>query len=326
MANSKNIIPVFFAADENYLPYLSVTLLSLSEYAEEENLYDVHILSLGISDESLNLTRKAVKPNVKISVHSMEEKIAPIREYLKVRLRDYYSESIYYRLFIPSMFPDLKKAVYLDCDIVLCDDVAKLYNLCNLDSDLLCAVTDESVVIQPVFRKYVERHIGVGDPAEYFNSGVLVMNLEGFRRERVEEKFTYLIKKYNFNTVAPDQDYLNFLCRGRVRYLPEGWNKQAIVGRDIAEESLHLVHFNMFNKPWHYENVPYEDKFWHFARKTPFYAQLVRGLSGYPEERRLEDMRRGEKLIRTAEEIYLAEDDGIAEALRYEYFNEISFA
>ena len=297
----------------------------MSEYAAEENLYDVHVLSLGFSDERFDLVKKAVKPNVRVSTHSMEEKIAPIREYLKVRLRDYYSESIYYRLFIPSMFPDCKKAVYLDCDVVLCDDVAKLYS-CNLGSELLGAVTDESVIIQPVFRKHVVRHIGVGDPAEYFNSGVLVMNLDGFREERIEEKFTYLLKKYNFNTVAPDQDYLNFLCRGRVKYLPAGWNKQAIVGRDIAEESLHLVHFNMFNKPWHYENVPYEDKFWHFARKTPFYTELAGGLSGYPEESRLEDAVRGEKLIRTAEEIYLAEEDGIAEALRNECFREISFA
>ena len=187
-----------------------------------------------------------------------------------MRLRDYYSDSIYYRIFIPKMFPRLKKAVYLDADIILNDDVANLYNT-DLGDDLLGAVTDESVVGIPIFCDYVKKQIGLADERDYFNSGVLVMNLAAMRDERLEEKFVHLLKTYNFDTVAPDQDYLNLICRGRVHYLEGGWNKHPIAENKLKRSELHLMHFNMFNKPWHYYGVQNEDLFWESARHTPFF-------------------------------------------------------
>ena len=298
----KNKVEVFFASDNNYLPYLSVALTSLSDHASDDFIYNVHILTTDFSDDSLKTTKELVKPNINVSVHNIKEKIDLIKRELAVRLRDYYSDSIYYRLFIPSLFPRLKRAVYLDSDIVLTDDVAKLY-FTDLNGNLLGAVTDESVISVPVFCDYVKCQIGISNEREYFNSGVLVIDLDGFRREGIEEKFTYLLKTYNFDTVAPDQDYLNFLCRGKVEYLDCGWNKHAIEANVIPRSELHIMHFNMFNKPWHYSGVQNGDLFWYYAAKTPFLSTLIRNRFAYTDEERERDSAGAVKLIEAAQRI-----------------------
>lgn len=317
--HKKRHISVFFAADERYIKYLAVALASLSRFAKDEYQYDVRILSEGFSHRGACRLRDMVKPNVKITVCDMEKRISNLRESLTFRLRDYYSEAIYYRMFIPSMFPELKKAVYLDADIVLNRDVADLF-LTDIGDNLIGAVTDESVITVPVFRDYVKRQIGIGEPEEYFNSGVLLMNLDAMRKERIEEKFLHLLTRYNFNTVAPDQDYLNFLCRGKLQYLPCGWNKHAIEGRDIPKSRLYLIHFNMFNKPWHYDRVPMEKLFWDNARLTPFYEELIEAKRDYSENEQKKDTEAAKRLLSLAEKIYTS-DRSISETVYEGFFD-----
>jgi lipopolysaccharide biosynthesis glycosyltransferase len=206
----KNEVNVFFASDERYLSYLAVAIKSLSDTAQGDYIYNVNVLSEGFGEKELSDLMPLLSEKVKVKVHDVKKKIGALREHLEFRLRDYYSVSIYYRMFIPSMFPELDRAVYLDCDLVLCDDVAKLY-FTELDDNLVGAVTDESVITVPVFCDYVKRHIGLESEHGYFNSGVLLMNLDLMRCTGIENMFIRLLRKYNFNTVAPDQDYLNFL-------------------------------------------------------------------------------------------------------------------
>ena len=295
-------VNVFFASDERYLPFLAVAIKSLSDNARGEYIYNVNVLSEGFGDEALLPLYPLLRENVRVKIHDVREKIGALRDQLQFRLRDYYSVSIYYRMFIPSMFPELSRAVYLDCDLVLCDDVSKLY-FSDIGDNLVGAVTDESVITVPAFCDYVKRHIGVECEEEYFNSGVLVMNLDLMRREGIENLFVRLLKKYNFDTVAPDQDYLNFLCRGRVRYLECGWNKHAIEGRDIPDSRLHIMHYNMFNKPWKYDGVVNEEKFWATAEWTPFIGEILRIRATYGDEARERDREGARKLLARAEDI-----------------------
>ena len=299
-------VNVFFASDDKYIPYLEVSLASLFENCDRDTEYDVHILTSGISRGGVREVKRTVGKNIKVIVDDVTEYIEPVKEALGVRLRDYYSESIYFRLFIASMYPELHRAVYLDSDIVLLDDVARLFNT-DLEGAVLGAVTDESVISTPVFCDYVTGYIGMKQAEDYFNSGVLVMDLDRFREERVLDKFLYLLREYNFPTVAPDQDYLNFLTAGKVKLLDAGWNKHAIPGRDIDRDRLRLVHFNMFNKPWHYSGVPYEELFWHYAEKTPSLGALLEAREGYTDELRTRDMEAGGRLLASAEEIYRSE-------------------
>ena len=300
--NKKSTVNVFFASDRNYLPYLAVALASLSAHASDEHFYNIRILSEDLTNESLHGTVKGLKPNVKIKVFSVADKISGIKKELALRLRDYYSDAIYYRIFIAEMFPRLDRAVYLDSDIVLNTDVEKLYNT-PIGDNLVGAVTDESVMSEELFREYVKSHVRMKRAEDYFNSGVLVMNLKKMREEGIKDQFIKLLCKYNFKTVAPDQDYLNFLCRGKIYYLERGWNKHAISENAIERRDLYLMHYNMFNKPWKYDGVQNEDLFWEFAKDTSFEELLKSHKAGYDEKKQKMDFDAGAKLLASAKSI-----------------------
>ncbi len=274
---NKQIIPIFFSSDDNYIPFLSVAINSLISNASKEYNYEIIILNSGLSSDNMEKISKYDKENIKIKFEDVRPKIKDIVKDLELRLRDYYSISIFYRLFIPSLFKEYKKAIYLDADIVLVDDISKLYNE-EIDEFLVAGVPDEVVNNNVYFREYSVKSLDL-EPGNYFNSGVLLMNLEKFREEKIEEKFLHILSKYNFDVIAPDQDYLNFLCKGKVKYINRGWDRMPNPDETFNDNDLHLIHFNMFQKPWNYDNVLYEEYFWKYANDTEFYNEisLMRG-------------------------------------------------
>ncbi len=270
MKNNQKPIPIFFSCDDNYLPYLAVSIRSLIENASTEYSYRLHILNNGLDRARLSLILEMQTERVEIVPVDVSNAIAPIAE--KLDLRDYYTVSIYFRLFIASMFPQYQKAIYLDADIAVCGDISALYGI-SLGDRIVGAVSDDIIASHPDFQLYASE--GVGVPwRRYFNSGVLLMNLDRFREEEIERKFVHLLRTYHFRTVCPDQDYLNVLCRGKVLYLDKSWNKMSI---DADFSGIpNIVHYNMFYKPWQYKHIPYADQFWYYAAMTPFYAELCR--------------------------------------------------
>lgn len=300
---SKNLkdIPIFFASDDNYVPCLAVSIQSLIMYANQKNHYSIFVLNTGLNAENRKTLKDMETSNVKIKFVDVNGKIKSIKEKLEDTLRDYYSVSIFLRLFIPTLFPQYKKALYLDCDIAICDDIAKLYNT-QLGDNLVGAINDQVVTGSEVFSYYVEHNSGV-TADKYFNSGILVMNLEKFRTEKIEEKFIYILNHYNTSAVCPDQDILNILCKDRVTYVEKGWNKMSLPDENFDEKDLHLVHYNMYQKPWRYADVLFEKYFWDAAKQTKFYQTLLDMRDAYPEEKKVKDIEAGKKLLAYAKEV-----------------------
>ncbi len=305
MKKIKSEIPIFFSTDDNYIPCLSVAIHSLEANSSEENNYRIIILHTGMSILGKAEVKRMETDNVRISFQNISHITSKMSKELSLRLRDYYSETIYYRMFIPSMFPEYEKAIYLDADIVLQDDIAKLYNL-DIGDNLIAGVTDQVINAVPDFRVYSKVGLGI-EPKKYFNSGVLVMNLREMRKAKIEERFLYRLLNYNLDTAAPDQDYLNTLCKGRVYYLPETWNKMPDYGKKCDINDIHLIHYNMFRKPWHYSDVPYQESFWKYAKETKYYEKLQKVLEEYPEEAKKQDLLGGDKLVEYTKQIVKSE-------------------
>ena len=297
----KSEIPIFFATDDNYIPFLGVAIYSLAKNSSKENNYKIIILNSGLEKSNIDKIKKYEQENIKIEFTNISLKIHKIEEDLSLRLRDYYSTAIYYRMFIPSMFPEYDKALYLDSDIVILDDIAKLYSK-NIGNNLVAAITDDVVNGNEHFKRYSKITLGI-EPERYFNSGILLMNLKEFRDSDIESKFLHILTKFNFDTIAPDQDYLNFLCKDRVYYVQKGWDKMPFVDENFDEQNLHLLHFNMFQKPWYYSNVPYEKHFWEYAKKTEFYNKIVKMKENYTDFEREKDEIGSEKLVAYSDQI-----------------------
>ncbi len=293
----KEIIPIFFATDDNYAPYLCVALKSITKNCNKKFNYRVHILHTGL-DNGLSAENQAIIKTfetkyLEIEFNDVSSIIAPIKELLNKSLRDYYSDTTFYRIFIPKMFPDYHKVLYLDSDIVVLGDIAKLYHT-DLKDNILGAVTDEVVPSNPILIRYVEEAVGVPNK-DYFCAGIILFNLDAMREHRVDEKFIGLLSKYHFTTVGQDQDYLNVICKGHVMLLHPGWDKQA--NDRPYKDKLYLIHYNMFSKPWRYKKVPYEKYFWKYAKKTPFYQQILATRENYTQAQRDDDAARGAGML-----------------------------
>ena len=293
---NKPNIPVFFAVDDTYVPFLAVTLESLVAKISEENFYEIRILYTHLNDEHKKALKKYERENLSIEFVDLNEKIIRIAN--KLYTRDYFSMTTYFRLFLPELYPDLKKAVYLDSDIILLADVAELYNI-DLGTNLVGAIPDAAVASVKEFRDYVELVVGLQDYNNYFNAGILLMNLEELRNYRFQVKFMYLLDTMKFK-VAQDQDYLNRLCKGRTTLIDSCWNTMPGASPERRSKNPKLIHFNLSNKPWHLDNVPYEEYFWDFAWQTDFYDEIRQIKDNFTEEQRQEDVQTGIRLVSLA--------------------------
>lgn len=262
-------IPIFFSTDDNYIPYLDVALHSLIANASKDYSYRIIVLNTGLDPDNIAKVKQRERKGFAIDFVDISENVKDI----KSRFKNVYHFSIvtYYRLFIASLFPQYDKILYLDCDLVVLGDISELYNT-ELGDNILGAVPDQFVCNTKNFRTYAEKAIGV-NPDTYFNAGVLVISLEEFRKNNIENKFITLITEHDFDLLDPDQAYLNYLCFEKTHILPSGWNKSPT--EIICEGNKNIVHYNLYKKPWQYDDVIDGEYFWEYAKLSPFYELIL---------------------------------------------------
>lgn len=297
----KQIIPIFFACNDRYVPYLDVAIISLIDHASAENEYRINILKTDITEQNQETIKRHATDNVSIEFYDVKQMLEPVKEKLPDMF--YYSLAAYYRFFIETAFPQYDKAIYLDCDVILLNDIAKLYET-DVTGKLLAAAYEQNTDRSPAFTNYVEDIIGIPYKT-YFNSGVMVMNLAEFRKNKVQEQFLWMLTEYHFDSLAPDQEYLNVICHGKVKYLPTGWNKHSFP--EPPEGELNLCHFALSNKPWHYADTINGEHFWQYAEESEFYPFLRASLDNYSALDRQRDYETFMSLMKSIEEIKLSD-------------------
>jgi lipopolysaccharide biosynthesis glycosyltransferase len=304
VSEKKGIVPIFFATDDNYLPFLSITLESLWENSSHAYDYEMYVLHSGIRQDYQEKILRYNKEGFKISFVDVTVSLEDIKADL--HMRDYYTATTYFRVFIASLFPQYDKAVYLDCDTVVMGDISELYN-CDLGRNMLAGAPCEGVNSFDVYKRYVSQVDGL-NPDYFFNAGVLLMNLKAFREEGFYQQFADLLRKYKF-TVIQDEDYLNVLCQDRVLRLPRSWNKSPVAPDVLPREELRIVHYLMTWKPWRYSDIPYQEYFWEYAERTEFYDYL-KGLLENATEADLEKDKLTEKNLKALAESEISRADG----------------
>lgn len=283
----KKEIPIFFTIDNSYAPYISVAIKSIIANSSKDYNYKFIVLHQELNKDNMEKISSLSKEGFEIKFVYMKDGLETITDRVENRLRcDYFTLTIYFRLFIPDMFPEYDKGIYIDSDVVVPGDISKLYNI-ELGNNLIGACSDKSVVEVPELAKYMEEAVGVSK-YEYVNSGVLLMNLKEMREKQFTNKFLTLLNKYHFDCIAPDQDYLNAMCNGKIFYLDESWDAMPTEGKEPLKNP-NLIHYNLFQKPWCYDNIQYEEYFWEYAKQTKYYEQIVEFKNNYSEEQKQSD-------------------------------------
>lgn len=279
---ASDYIPIIFSANDNYFVFLYVAIYSLIKASSPKRNYQIWILTTNFSSDNQEKIESLTAANVTIAFMDITSAV------LDVDLREvsHLSVETFYRLFIPQLFPQLEKVLYLDCDILALKDVAELF-FSDLRGYCVGAIRD-------VDASYLRKHtlsIGI-HPSKIFNAGVLVIHLEQFEKMRVREQcLALLYKDYeeqrNKYTLA-DQDLLNCVLEDQIAYLDDRWNfqwqhswREECLGTEernryrAAAKQPWIIHYASPVKPLGYPRYPYSEKFWDVLEETPIYRDVV---------------------------------------------------
>ena len=181
----EQIIPIYYATDNNFVKYTIVSIYSMIKNASKNYKYHIYILHTEISSEMKNEVLKLGNGNFEISFCDVTDYLKSISD--KLPIRDYYSKTTYYRLFIAEMFPELDKAIYIDSDTVVQGDISELY-LTDIGDSYVGACHEQAMVQVDEYGTYAEKVVGVSRH-NFFNAGLLLINCDMFRVHFVLDKF-----------------------------------------------------------------------------------------------------------------------------------------
>ncbi len=297
----KKIIPIFYTIDNGYAKFAAVSIKSLIENASSNYNYEINVIYDSLSKENEIKLKSLETDNVKIIFSQMNQNLSMITDKLGNRLRaSVFTLTIYFRIFIPYMFPKYDRCIYIDADTVVAGDISKLYNEDIADNYLGCII-DKSTIDNDILATYFEQVVGIPRD-KYINSGVLLMNAKKLREKKIEQKFLDLYSKYGFDVIAPDQDYLNAMCYGNIKYLSDIYDAMPNPNNKEVENPV-IIHYNLFLKPWQYKEVQYQDYFWKYAPLTPFYEEILEVKNAYTDEERMQDEKWMALMIKRAQDL-----------------------
>ena len=291
----RKTVPIFYACDDRFVKYTIVSLSSMIANARRDLDYRVYVLYSDLSDERKSELKKLENENFSISFVNMSQRLESIEK--KLPIRDYYSKTTYYRIFIPEIFESYDKVIYVDSDTIVTGDVAQLYET-ELSDNYVAACHEQAMVQVDEYGTYAERAVGISRH-EFFNAGVLLINCRKFREKALADRFIDLLGEYDFK-VTQDEDYLNVLCRDRVLWLDQRWNTEIFGEIEYPIEEAKIIHYIMTSKPWHYPDCRHADIFWGYAKDTSVYGEIKAELDAYTDEQRKNDEQICENLMKLA--------------------------
>lgn len=252
------MINVCLSSDENYAQYAGVVIASILANANSDDNLVFYILDGGISDEKKSqiLSLKSIK-NCEIKFIKIDESL--FEAYKNVKTHKYVTMATYYRLKLSSILPDVKRVIYLDCDVIVSVSLSGLFNIC-MENYPLAGVNDVKI------RRVKEN-------PTYINAGVLVMDLENMRKQNLEEKFLEWTKSHIDTIKTGDQEIINEVCRGNILILDAVWNVQSsnFINRSSYTNSPKIIHYTAERKPWHYGSFSYHrDLYFKYLQLTPW--------------------------------------------------------
>ncbi|WP_051233667.1 DUF4422 domain-containing protein [Butyrivibrio sp. NC3005] len=303
----KNDVPIVIASNDYYAPYISTLLLSIADYTNIDRNYKIFILTHDMSKDNKIKIEETVKNKENIALDYIDPWY--LLDGYDLYTRGHFSVETYYRLVLPELFNTVKKLVYIDVDMIVKADIAELYDT-NVEGYLLAAVHDADTAglyngFQTDKKEYMDSKMKMKDPYQYFQAGTLVMNLEHFRKTFTTKEILDFSASQKWQLL--DQDILNVLCEGKVKFLDMSWNVMydyaSIRLKEIirlaprwlydmyveARKHPKIIHYAGPEKPWLFPEADFADEYWKYAKRTPYYETMLYRMSSYASNKEKEN-------------------------------------
>jgi lipopolysaccharide biosynthesis glycosyltransferase len=251
----------------------AVLATSILAHARPDRRYLVHALYDGEDDVGPDLFRAFAGTRLEIEVHRISNPFADLPT-----SRATLSPAAFVRLALPEFLPDCARVLYLDVDTLCLTDVGALFDTdlgeapiaASLDppmANILAIERRRDMASSPKsFTRYLEHDLGLGEAKSgYFNSGVLVLDLDRLRAEGMTARAHDILSRLGDLIRLDDQCVLNALYAARYRKLSSRWNAMLCPPRwrefgwsgvelmtRVAEafQNPAVLHFCQNTKPW----------------------------------------------------------------------------
>lgn len=251
---------IVLCTDSNYVKATYITMNSIASYVSDKEIMVCFYIILNSTDDKdedllkdIEQRYKNVKVKIIKSVNMVQEKpdnatwITPTT-YLRLRIPDLIKEEV---------------CLYVDQDIAIRGDLTKIFEF-DLGDNLIAAVRDPFVDQKPEKHRDFLRYYNYDITKDYINAGVLLMNLKKIRKSDWNRKVNELI---SVSFPERDQDILNIVCKDRVLFLPDIFNRNSKDNRENLAIPI-LIHFTGPLKPWKDIYISHSKEWWNECKKT----------------------------------------------------------
>lgn len=277
---TKNIMHICFATDNNYAPYMGISIYSILKTSDKNDKFHFHIL-----DNSINKENKQKIIDLKNKYRNFKISFYPISTLVKIcdypLKNKHLSMTAYARLYLGSILPtNITKVLYLDCDIIVRASLYPIFQE-NISHYILGGVEDNAVTEE------AKRGLNFWDykSSTYVNSGVLLINLKQWRKENIERQLLAYLKAPLHPIFYEDQDVINFVLKKKIKILSPRWNglmylvgtkRNSYININKLRKNVlvcPIVHFASPSKPWikfsgMHQNVLYYSR---LMQETPWF-------------------------------------------------------
>lgn len=287
----KKIIPIVYATNNDYAPYASVSITSLVKNSSKEFFYEITVFHTDLSEENIELFSLMSGENYRVKPLCVTRFIE--KELKLMYTNFHFSKEMFYRILIPSILSEHEKVIYLDCDTVVLGDISELYKT-ELEGNVIAAAND---IMHANAKGYVINSLKI-DTSKYVNSGVLVIDCNKFKEQNIKERFFEELA-VRTSLKYPDQDLINIVCGGNIKYLSHKWNHiwhyhviksdptlnlsdEEMLQYNEDAKDIGILHFTSAVKPWNNKILELSRHFWDYVPESPFQNKIIKAYKNVP--------------------------------------------
>lgn len=281
---------VVLAADNNYALQLITTFNSILINVKDCTDYQfVFLLDDDFEKENFDFIINLINQHGALDpiVFYMGNNYAKVEMQLK-----HITKATYFRLKLPELLPEIKKCLYLDTDVIVCEDLGVLFDI-DVSDFYLAGVKAAGFYYPEDKCRLLQQNLGIDRIDQYINAGVLLMNLQLMRKDNLSVVFEQLVAK-NFKN--QDQDILNTACYGKIKILEPKYNlmtKYKVMDEnsydkvdglrqcytkaewyDACKNPI-IIHFADKKKPWQDITSDYAPEWWKAAMNIGITDRLL---------------------------------------------------
>ena len=235
------------ASDEDYFPGLYCAVASALRTVDPTRGVEVKVLDGGLSPPSRDsLARLIERTGVQTPLDFVKADPSVFDE---ATLGPGQSHIAYFRILLPQLL-DIPRVIYLDCDVLVFRDLSKLFDTRLLPGNLVAAVPDSETLSPADDSVALTSAMKVPAEANYFNSGVMLMDLHKLRRHDFFNRAVEFLNSRRGHYRFWDQSAINFLLHGQIDTLPNYWNRASWRFDAQQDNDLDCVIHYTTRSPW----------------------------------------------------------------------------